>query len=87
MTKCEPTIDRCDPIDKEPSEPVQINRYLIPAVYLLLVVAGIPWYLPPGLTTMVLGFPLWAFISLCVGFIGAGFTAWLYLAGRPDEDD
>lgn len=65
---------------------LRTNRFLIPAIYALLTAAGIPWYLPPGLTTTVLGFPLWVFVSLCVAFIGAGFTAWLYLSGLPDDD-
>lgn len=61
------------------TEPTQTGRYLVPAVYILLVVFGIPWYLPENSMIMVLGFPLWVFISLLVAFIGALFTAWLYL--------
>ena len=60
------------------TEPVT-GRYLVPAVYILLVVVGIPWYLPANSMVIVLGFPLWAFISLLVAFIGTLFTAWLYL--------
>ena len=65
---------------------MQNNQYLIIAVYLLLIALGIPWYLPPDLTTLVFGFPLWAFISLLVVFIGALFTAWLYLFVFTDDD-
>ncbi|MYH69300.1 MAG: hypothetical protein F4147_04080 [Gammaproteobacteria bacterium] len=61
------------------TEPTQTGRYLVPAVYILLVVLGIPWYLPANCMIMVLGFPLWVFISLLVAFIGTLFTAWLYL--------
>ena len=61
------------------TEPAQAGRYLVPAVYVLLVVFGIPWYLPANSMVIVLGFPLWAFISLLVAFIGTLFTAWLYL--------
>ena len=62
------------------------NQYLIIFVYLLLIALGIPWYLPAGLTTLVFGFPLWAVISLLVVFIGALFTAWLYLFVFTDDD-
>lgn len=61
------------------TEPTQTGRYLVPAVYILLVAFGIPWYLPANSMIMVLGFPLWVFISLLVAFIGTLFTAWLYL--------
>ena len=60
-------------------EPVRSDRYLIPAVYILLLFLGIPWYFPADSTTLILGFPFWAFVSLCVAFIGTCFTAWLYL--------
>ena len=66
--------------------PLQNKRYLIPAVYILLVSLGIPWYLPPDLTTLLFGFPLWACISLVVAFIIALFTAWLYLAEFTDDE-
>jgi len=65
---------------------LQNKRYLIPAVYILLTLFGIPWYLPPELTTMIFGFPLWVVISLLVVFAGAMFTAWLYLSGFPEDD-
>lgn len=61
------------------TEPAQTGRYLVPAVYFFLVVLGIPWYLPTDSVIVVLGFPLWVFISLLVAFIGTLFTAWLYL--------
>ncbi len=70
---------------KNPS-PLQNKRYLIPVVYLLLVALGIPWYLPPDLTIVLFGFPLWAFISLIVAFIIALFTAWLYLFEFTDDE-
>ena len=66
--------------------PLQNKRYLIPVVYILLVSLGIPWYLPPGLTILLFGFPLWAFISLVVAFIIALFTAWLYLVEFTDDE-
>ena len=66
--------------------PLQNKRYLIPVVYLLLVALGIPWYLPPGLTILLFGFPLWALISLVVAFIIALFTAWLYLVEFTDDE-
>ena len=58
---------------------MQVDRYLIPGVYILLAVLGIPWYLPAEPVIVILGFPLWVFISLIAAFIGAVFTAWLYL--------
>lgn len=66
--------------------PLQNKRYLIPVVYVLLLTVGFPWYLPPDLTVLVFGFPLWVFISLLVAFIGAGFTAWLYLVEFTEDD-
>lgn len=65
---------------------MQNKRYLIPVVYLLLVALGIPWYLPPDLTILLFGFPLWALISLVVAFIIALFTAWLYLFEFTDDE-
>ena len=53
---------------------------------MLLLAVGFPWYLPSGLTVLVFGFPLWVFISLLVAFIGAGFTAWLYLVEFTEDD-
>ena len=61
------------------TKPAQTGRYLVPAVYILLAVLGIPWYLPADSGIVILGFPLWVFISLLVAFIGTLFTAWLYL--------
>ena len=66
--------------------PLQNKRYLVPVVYILLVSVGIPWYLPPGLTILLFGFPLWALISLVVAFIIALFTAWLYLVEFSDDE-
>ena len=66
--------------------PLQNKRYLIPVVYILLVALGIPWYLPPDLTILAFGFPLWALISLSVAFIIALFTAWLYLVEFTDDE-
>ena len=65
---------------------LQNNKFLVTGAYLLLIALGIPWYLPPDLTTLVFGFPLWAFISLLVVFISALFTAWLYLFVFTDDD-
>lgn len=53
---------------------------------MLLVGLGIPWYLPPGLTILLFGFPLWAFVSLVVAFVIALFTAWLYLVEFTDDE-
>ena len=66
--------------------PLQNKRYLIPVVYILLVGLGIPWYMPPEITTLIYGFPLWACISLLSVFIGAAFTAWLYLVEFRDDE-
>ena len=70
---------------KNPS-PMRNKRYLVPVVYMLLAGLGIPWYMPPDLTMMIFGFPLWACISLIVVSIAAVFTAWLYLVEFRDDE-
>lgn len=70
----------------EKSSPLQNKRFLIPVVYILFLVLGIPWYLPPELTTLILGFPLWVCVSLLVVVIASVFTAWLYLVEFADDE-
>lgn len=46
----------------------------------IILLAGIPWYLPQGtVRPLFLGFPYWMFISVAFSLILCGFLSWLCL--------
>ncbi|MAS96955.1 MAG: hypothetical protein CMO55_27505 [Verrucomicrobiales bacterium] len=65
------------------------NRLLRPwiwIVYLILFLFGVPWYWPEGDTRILIGFPLWAVVTVGISFLISCFTAWLFLFRWPEED-
>jgi hypothetical protein len=45
---------------------------------LLLVLAIVPWYFPASaVEPIILGFPLWAFISTVFSIVLCGYLSWL----------
>lgn len=57
------------------------------AVYAVLFGIAIPWYWPAEDARMWLGFPLWAVVSIVGSFAISCFTAWLFIARWPTDDD
>lgn len=54
-------------------------------MYALLTVLAIPWYWPADDVRHLLGFPLWGLVVLCMLWVTACFTAWVYVTS-PDDD-
>jgi len=54
-------------------------QYWIFSVYLLFLLVGIPWYWPQDNIALLLGIPVWAFISIFIALLSAIFTAWIFL--------
>jgi len=67
------------------------RQYWILAVYFLLVVTGIPWYWPDYVSLLVLGLPVWFFVTILISFCASVFTAFILLRyswkleEKPDE--
>lgn len=55
--------------------------------YLVFFAIGVPWYWPGDDERLVLGFPLWAFVSFLSCVAIASLTAWLFLFRWPEADD
>lgn len=53
-------------------------------VYLFLLTVGIPWYWPAETHLIVMGLPIWVFVSIIVSIITSIFTAYLLLSCRWD---
>ncbi len=60
--------------------------YWICAVYVVLVVIGIPWYWQEESTLTVMGLPLWVVIAIAVSICASMFTAFLLLRYPWDMD-
>ena len=48
-------------------------------VYAIILLVAIPWYWPSDTDTLLLGLPLWVFISLIAAIFWAILTAFLIL--------
>ena len=55
--------------------------------YLAFFAIGVPWYWPKDDVRLVLGFPLWAFVSFLSCVAIASLTAWLFLFRWPENED
>ena len=62
------------------------KQYWIITVYVLLIFIGIPWYWPDNTNYIVMGFPLWALISIFVSIFTSFFTAFILLHYAWDKD-
>lgn len=63
---------------KDVREPVRI-KWIWP-VLVVIVLLGVPWYLPQGsLEPIIMGFPYWAFISLVMTIALALFLGYVIL--------
>jgi hypothetical protein len=56
-------------------------------IYLLLLVAAIPWYWPADATALVFGIPLWVAVSLLVALAVSALTAWLLVRAPSGSGD
>lgn len=57
-----------------------VRRPWIWVVLALIVVAGVPWYLPQGtLEPLVFGVPYWLLISVFFSLVLCGYLSWLCL--------
>ncbi|WP_017975067.1 hypothetical protein [Actinopolyspora halophila] len=62
----------------EPREPIRAP--LAWSGLLLLVLAGVPWYLPEGtIGPVVLGFPLWTLFAVFSSLALCGYLSWMLL--------
>ena len=57
------------------------------AVYAVLFGVAIPWYWPAEDARMLLGLPLWVVVSVAGSCGISCFTAWLWLAHWPVDED
>ncbi|SDQ24807.1 hypothetical protein [Actinopolyspora saharensis] len=63
----------------EPREPIRAP--LAWAGLLLLVLVGVPWYLPAGtIGPVLLGFPLWTLIAVLSSLALCGYLSWMLLS-------
>lgn len=63
---------------KDVREPVRI-KWIWP-VLVVIVLLGVPWYLPQGsIEPIIMGFPYWAFISLVMTIALALFLGYVIL--------
>lgn len=61
---------------KEVREPVRV-KWIWP-VLVVIILLGVPWYLPQGsIEPVIMGFPYWAFISLVMTIVLACFMAYV----------
>jgi hypothetical protein len=66
-------------VERLAAEPRQVRW--IWAIYLLLLAVAIPWYWPPGFRgPLIVGFPLWALVTVASVFLAAIWTA--FVIGR-----
>ncbi|MBM7716865.1 hypothetical protein MHB50_09025 [Siminovitchia sp. FSL H7-0308] len=57
-----------------------IKKKWIWIVLVLILLGGVPWYLPTGsIEPFILGFPFWAFISAVFAIILSFYLSWLCL--------
>lgn len=62
----------------EVKEPIRNKWIWIGLAFIVLAI--VPWYWPKGaLQSMILGFPLWAFVSTLFSLILCGYLSWLCL--------
>ena len=62
-------------------------RWRIALAYVVFAALVIPWYWPAGDSRRVLGFPVWALVTLSAVFATSVFTAWVYLFRSADENE
>ena len=62
-------------------------RWWIALAYVVFAALVVPWYWPAGDSRYVLGFPIWALVTLSAVFATSVFTAWVYLWRSDDEND
>ena len=62
------------------------RNYWIITVYIFLITIGVPWYWPDNTNYILMGFPLWVFISIFVSIIASFFTAFILLRYTWDID-
>ena len=55
------------------------------AVYLVLLIAGIPWYWPQDDVRIVLGLPAWVIMAVVVAVCTSVFTAWCLSRSTPPQ--
>ncbi len=75
--------------DRPRYEPIRIRSLWCAMAFIVL--AGVPFYLPPGSThPMVLGIPYWVVVSLLFTFLFAALTSWTCLRRwniqEPEEE-
>ncbi len=63
------------------------RRWWIPAVYLLLILIGIPWYWPADDQRIWLGMPAWTAVALAASVLTSAFTAFVMSRFWPDDQE
>jgi len=63
------------------------RRWWIPAVYLLLILIGIPWYWPADDRRVWFGMPAWTAVALAASVLTSAFTAFVIGRFWPDDEE
>lgn len=56
------------------------------ALYLPLLLLGVPWYWPADDDRVWLGLPAWVVVAIAAGALAAALTSWLLTRPWPEED-
>jgi hypothetical protein len=62
-------------------------RRFAPFLYLLLLVAAVPWYYPEDNHALIFGMPAWVVIAIVVSFAASCLTAFILHRPWPGEVD
>ncbi|MEE2984349.1 MAG: hypothetical protein VX929_13765 [Pseudomonadota bacterium] len=62
-------------------------RRFAPFLYVLLLVAAVPWYYPGDNHALLFGMPAWVVIAIVVSFLASCLTAYILRRPWPGESD
>ena len=58
-----------------------------PLIYIVLLIAGIPWYWPDDNHALLLGVPTWVVIAIVVSFAASCLSVLILTRPWPGESD
>lgn len=71
-----------------PNQNAPFHRWWIWAIYLILLLIGVPWYWDSDNTTIFFGLPGWMMIAIITSIAVSCFTSFLWFnLWQPDEEE